>query len=197
MRQRARQAAHTQKMAGQAAASRERGVAEERRKITSTASLGAVLALAKYAYVLDYEGIHGPQHWLRVLANGRELARRTPEADLAVIECFALLHDCKREDDGADPYHGERAAQYVATLADRLPLSAAQLAVLIEAISGHENGDVSDDPTIGVCWDADRLELSRLFRAPIAELLSTPAALHPGLQKAAWRRGTRNTVESL
>ena len=199
-RQAARLAANRQKMAGQAAASRARSVEAretERQLISSRAALDAVLGLAVNAYLLDLAGTHGPLHWLRVLRNGRELARLTPGADLAVIEHFALLHDCKREDDAADPWHGERAAAYVRSIALQLNLSEAQIEVLAEACAEHEAGGVSDDPTIGCCFDADRLELSRLHRRPIGELLSTTAALLPGLQAAAWRRGTLQMQETL
>ena len=55
-------------------------------------------------------------------------------------------------------------------------------------------GEVSADPTIGCCWDADRLELARFGRHPIARFLSTAAALDPGIQAAAWQRGMTGAV---
>ena len=67
--------------------------------------------------------------------------------------------------------------------------------MLATACAGHELGQVSDDPTIGVCWDADRLELSRLGRRPIPELLSTEAARDFALQEIAWQRGRHRAVE--
>lgn len=142
-------------------------------------------------YRLDRDGIHGPGHWLRVRANGLALAARTPGADVAVVELFALLHDCRRQDDGHDRGHGERAAAYAAALAREglLCLGPDLLDLLIAACAGHEHGKVSADPTIGCCWDADRLELSRLGRPPIARLLSTDAAHDPTLQAEAWQRG--------
>jgi len=39
----------------------------------------------------------------------------------------------------------------------------------------HDRGEVSDDPTIGACWDADRLTLARLGILPSVGLLSTEA----------------------
>jgi uncharacterized protein len=160
-------------------------------------AMGEVMRLALESYRLDPSGIHGPSHWLRVLRNGRELARLTPGADLAVIEHFSLLHDCCREDDGADLCHGERAAEYVAELGERLSLPEDQRTLLIAACDGHEHGDVSDDPTIGCCWDADRLDLSRLHRRPIADLLSTSAARRADVQAAAWIRGINQSKELL
>lgn len=141
---------------------------------------------------LDLCGIHGPAHWLRVRENGLALAVMTPGSDVAVVELFALLHDCRRQDDGRDTGHGERAAEYARHLAREgvLRLGAARLDLLEAACAGHEHGGVSDVPTIGCCWDADRLDLSRLGRRPIAHLLSTRAALDVEMQEAAWRRGS-------
>ena len=36
-----------------------------------------------------------------------------------------------------------------------------QLHLLRRACATHTHGITSDDPTIGVCWDADRLDISR------------------------------------
>lgn len=149
------------------------------------------------AYRLPLAGIHGPGHWLRVLANGRALAAVTPGADAAVVELFALLHDSCRIRESGDPEHGARAADFVHSLADsgRLPLSGSQTILLAAACARHEKGEVSAHPTMGCCWDADRLDLSRLQRRPIAALLSTVAALAPLLQAAAWRRGTAELID--
>jgi uncharacterized protein len=126
-----------------------------------------------------------------VRANGLALAARTPGADVEVVELFALFHDSEREDEGRDPGHGERAAASVQRLAARggLLLSAARLDLLVAACAGHDHPQVSADPTIGCCWDADRLDLSRLGRRPIAKLLSTKAALDAAIQVGAWERG--------
>ncbi|WP_369407865.1 gamma-glutamylcyclotransferase family protein [Roseomonas rosulenta] len=143
-------------------------------------------------YALDLHGIHGPAHWLRVRENGLTLAAMTAGADAAVVELFALLHDCRRWDEGYDTGHGERAAKHVRQLAadGLLRLDRARLDLLAEACAGHEHGRTSADPTIGCCWDADRLELSRLGRRPIARFLSTKAAHDTEVQRAAWQRGT-------
>ncbi|WP_309570416.1 hypothetical protein [Deinococcus sp.] len=47
--------------------------------------------------------------------------------------------------------------------------------VLALACHGHERGHVSADPTIGACWEADRLELVRVGMRPRAALMSTAA----------------------
>jgi uncharacterized protein len=143
-------------------------------------------------YRLDPAGIHGPGHWRRVRANGLALAARTEGADHEVIELFALLHDSRRIDDDEDPDHGDRAAALVHDLATDalLALDAARVALLAAACARHALGDVSQDPTIGCCWDADRLELSRLHIRLRDRYLSTAAARDPDLQHIAWVNGS-------
>jgi uncharacterized protein len=142
-------------------------------------------------YGLPHDGIHGPQHWLRVLENGLHLAALTPGADPAVIECFALLHDSRRIDEDFDEAHGQRAANLARDLANKglLKIEPARLERLIHACAFHDKGTTSSDPTIGCCWDADRLELSRLGIRPLSRFLSTKAALDAAVQKLAWKRG--------
>lgn len=118
--------------------------------------------------------LHGPAHWRAVGWFGLTLASRTSGVDRELIALFALFHDAARESDGHDPHHGERAAALVerwcaATLDPR------RLACLMAACASHDAGDTSPDPTIGACWDADRLHLWRLGREPRAALLSTDA----------------------
>jgi hypothetical protein len=51
-----------------------------------------------------------------------------------------------------------------------------QFGLLSEACVGHTDGLTTFDPTIGCCWDADRLDLPRVGITPTAEYLSTEAA---------------------
>lgn len=143
-------------------------------------------------YTLDLHGLHGAWHWLRVRQNGLWLAERTPNADPQVIELFALLHDSRRWDDGHDPLHGARAAAFTRRLHAEgiLALEVDRLEMLVEACAHHTTGRSSKDPTIGCCWDADRLELARLFDPPDPRYLSTEAASHGDLQRLAWKAGT-------
>lgn len=121
---------------------------------------------------------HGPRHWERVEKNAIMLAEKTPGCDADVARVFALLHDCKRQNEGRDPEHGARAAKFVQELADRgmLRLEPGQMEILKYAMIHHNGGQVSDDPTIGVCWDADRLDLPRVGTQPDIDLMSTPCA---------------------
>ena len=54
------------------------------------------------------------------------------------------------------------------------------------ACEEHTNGGVGRDPTVGVCWDADRLNLRRVGIRPDPRLLSTGAARNGGRIK--WAR---------
>ena len=123
--------------------------------------------------------IHGEWHWRTVGANGLWLAEPFDGADTHVIFLFALLHDSMRLNDSVDPQHGPRAAAFAGELHGEglLPLTAAQLELLQHACFEHTNGKVSDDPTVGACWDADRLDLPRVGITPNPDLFSTERAL--------------------
>ncbi len=120
--------------------------------------------------------LHGLAHWERVRENGFALAGATDGADLEVVDLFALFHDSMRVNDGRDPDHGRRGSALARELAGLLPLEQRQLEQLTTACDGHTDGFVTDDPTVGACWDADRLDLPRVGITPDARLLSTAAA---------------------
>ena len=129
--------------------------------------------------------LHGERHWQTVATIGEVLCRETPGADPAVALLFGLLHDCRRFDDGGDPGHGRRAAAYALGLHGRyFTLAQPRLERLLTALAYHVDGQVSEDPTVGVCWDADRLHLWRLGVEPDPDLLSTAA----GRARIAWAR---------
>ncbi|MCE6958802.1 hypothetical protein LAZ40_07035 [Cereibacter sphaeroides] len=121
-------------------------------------------ALAEAPLVDDH--LHGEIHWRGVAEAGLRIADWSPGVDRAFVLAFAILHDCRRMDDGWDPDHGLRAAGLVRTsrvLRTILPESI--LPKLAEACLRHESGHrCSEDRTIGASWDADRLNLVRLGR---------------------------------
>jgi uncharacterized protein len=122
--------------------------------------------------------LHGDEHWRCVAATGLALAGWVAGADRILVFCFGLLHDTRRLTDGADPEHGARAAAFAEELRrdGLLSLDDVRLAVLADGLVDHSRGLVSDEPNIGVCWDADRLHLPRVSIVPRPELLSTRAA---------------------
>lgn len=119
---------------------------------------------------------HGPEHWRRVLTFGTRLARAT-HADLELVELFALFHDSRRMNDAIDPDHGSRGADLAESFHGKLfQLDDARLELLLTACRDHTDGGVIDDPTIGTCWDADRLDLWRVGIYPQATFLCTEEA---------------------
>lgn len=135
----------------------------------------SVYRYAQAIFACGMYSIHGPTHWNRVEKVGLELARETG-ADQTVVRLFAILHDSCRLNDNDDPGHGPRAADMLGTLIGILfTLDPHRLVLLEQAIRHHTDGMTSDDPTIGTCWDADRLDLGRVGKNPAARFMSTEA----------------------
>jgi len=139
-------------------------------------------------FALDWNGIHGASHWARVRENGLRLAALTG-AKANVVELFAFLHDSKRQNDGYDPEHGQRAASFAQGLAgSAFSLQAHDLELLLTACRGHSDGIMVGDITVLTCWDADRLDLGRVGIRPDPDLLCTPAARDPDFLELAHLR---------
>ncbi len=139
----------------------------------------AVLAEATAAFRLARDVTdHGPRHWEAVERYVLALADHVAGADAKVARLFALLHDVGRAKEGDDPDHGRRAVDFAEDLyrQGKLGLSRRQMDALVAACAGHADGGVTADPTVGLCWDADRLDLMRLGIVPDPALLSTEAA---------------------
>ena len=117
--------------------------------------------------------IHGPSHWQRVDAFGLDIAESSG-ADLTVVRLFALLYDSCRQDDGADLEHGPRAAEMLDRIVPAVfAIDLGRFDLLKEAIRLHTTGQTTNEPTIGTCWDADRLDIGRVGMTPSVEYMST------------------------
>ena len=132
------------------------------------------------SFALGPHSLHGPRHWRNVYFNGMQLVEESGgAADVTVVRLYAILHDARRLNEGHDPHHGQRAAELATTLRGvRFELDDQRLEILRTACVLHDSGQVSDDPTIGVCWDADRLDLPRVGVEPVKRLMSTVAGKH-------------------
>ncbi len=99
-------------------------------------------------------------------------------ADRDVLLLFAATHDTQRHNEFHDPEHGARAADLIKRLhrGGALALADGQLELLHAALIGHDQGETTDDATIGACWDADRLTLWRVGIMPDRKYLSTKPA---------------------
>jgi uncharacterized protein len=130
---------------------------------------------------------HGERHWRAVAHAGLQLAPSLPNCRPLVILLFALFHDAMRENEYHDPEHGRRGAELSRRLHrdGLLQLGDSDRELLYEACRDHDRGLVTDDPTIGASWDADRLNLWRVGHEPDPRLLSTAAARKPRLIQAA------------
>ena len=149
----------------------------------------AIRDIALKRFQLRINGIHGIRHWERVRENAVYLARHN-DADVFVCETFAYIHDCCRGTDRNDPDHGERAAAFAETLrGDFLTLSDQSFELLRFACAHHEKGQLSENPTIGACWDADRLDLGRVWKRPKEKYLSTAQAKLESVREWAYKRG--------
>lgn len=136
----------------------------------------AILRRILAEYELPKYGTHGVVHWARVMQNGLRIADATG-ADREVIELFALFHDSQRINEDEDAGHGRRGAEFARSLRGELVfLDDARFELLHEACRLHTDGLTTDDPTLGACWDADRLDLGRVGIVPKPKRLCTDAA---------------------
>jgi len=135
---------------------------------------------------LGAHSCHGPSHWMTVLRNGLYLARHH-EVDEEVVRLFALFHDSCREDEGRDPLHGPRGAELALEFrqAGHFQLEDERMDLLVTACRIHNGGPVQTESTLGVCLDADRLDLGRVGILPAARHLSTSTARDIA-QRQAW-----------
>ena len=142
----------------------------------------AVYAVANRPHSRD----HGDAHWRAVAWTGLRLLPDVPTAQPLVVLLFALFHDAKRENEYTDPEHGLRGAELSRRLhgqTNLLPHAAQEL--LYVACRDHTGAPTSDDPTIGACFDSDRLNLWRVGIAPSPKFLSTAPARDPELIREA------------
>ncbi|MCW2925503.1 MAG: hypothetical protein JWM98_2907 [Thermoleophilia bacterium] len=150
--------------------------------MTLVPDIDALLAPVRADASLLDSNAHGENHWRAVARCAVEIRRTDPAPDGGVLFLFAVLHDARRESEHRDPEHGPRAAR----LAERLraeglfELDDARMALLVEACELHDTGVTSTDPTIGACYDADRLNLRRVGIEPDAAYLSRPVSSSTG-----------------
>ncbi len=112
---------------------------------------------------------------------------------------FAFLHDSQRVNDGRDPWHGRRAADFAVKLRREGvldELDAPSFEHLCEAMRLHSDGHTTGEPAIVACWDADRLDLGRVGISPDPSRLCTRHAMDAAIIELAHRLsiGERSTA---
>lgn len=117
--------------------------------------------------------IHGMDHWDRVARFGQML--RQEEADMDVVTAFAYLHDSERENNAEDPDHGLRASKLIDAIrtSELKVLNDEQIEKLKRACELHTIQQSTGDPTIDICFDADRMDLLRVGIMPLPERMAT------------------------
>jgi uncharacterized protein len=151
----------------------------------------ALLSRILEDYALPRRGVHGVAHWARVLENGRRVGALTPGADPDVIELFAVFHDSRRINEAVDFGHGRRGAELARQLRGQFfNIDDARFAQLEYACNEHTSGKTQADPSVQVCWDADRLDLLRVGTRPRTGLLCTAAARTSEIMDWANRRAS-------
>jgi len=116
-----------------------------------------------------------------------------------LLAWFAFLHDSQRVNDGRDPWHGRRAADFAVKLRhDGVvdELDAPGFEHLCDAMRLHSDGHTTGEPAIVACWDADRLDLGRVGISPDPSRLCTRHAMDAGIIELAHRLsiGERSTA---
>lgn len=119
---------------------------------------------------------HGPDHWRRVANNGLHLMRECKGADPVVVFLFSLFHDSMRENEHKDDGHGGRGCDFFYEIGREWPeaydLRGMQNAEIGWACIRHTDDIHHPNRTIGLCWDADRLDLMRVNKYPDPEYLN-------------------------
>jgi len=127
-------------------------------------------------FALDHDSFHGWSHWKGVEKNGLLLLEHTG-ADIDIVKLFAIFHDSKRENEGSDPDHGERGAEFARELRCKyFDIDDSKFEKLIYACTEHNKHMTTEDFDIGTCWDADRLDLDRIGIIPCIDRLNTDYA---------------------
>ena len=121
----------------------------------------------------ELDECHGLPHWKRVERNGLLLA--TEDVNTTVVCLFAYLHDKWRIDNLEDLEHGKRASEHLLELRKTLliDLSDEEFELLRKACELHTICHKTGNLTIDTCFDADRLDLTRVGIIPDPERMAT------------------------
>lgn len=112
--------------------------------------------------------LHGQDHWQGVTYQAIWLAKckNLGTEGVATALLFGALHDCRRENDGYDPDHGERAADALLTCPILTHLPSSFLSTLADSLIEHDKGTTTSNPLKGLGWDSDRSLLGRVGIIP-------------------------------
>ena len=111
---------------------------------------------------------------------GMKLAEYTG-ANKQVVQLFSLFHDSRRYSENLDPKHGPRGAELARQLREMhlSSLSEEEFGLLHTACSHHTNASSHEEITVQTCFDADRLDLTRVGIIRDPKYLCTNVAKSP------------------
>ena len=122
---------------------------------------------------------HGLSHWRRVERNGillcAENGKIRKDINIKVVRFFAYLHDKCRLDNWTDIEHGVRSADMLPTIRNTIlkDFTDEEVSLLERACRYHTTEHRTGNPTIDVCFDADRLDLGRVGIVPNPKRMAT------------------------
>jgi uncharacterized protein len=136
---------------------------------------------------------HGFLHWARVLENGLILSDFNG-ANKNIIIAFSFFHDSKRENETLDPFHGDRGANYLLKLKDKINLTQDEVLKCFTACKSHTDKLLIEDTDISTCWDADRLDLMRVNIFPEKDKLNGYISRESAIITLCNKRAIQNTI---
>lgn len=134
--------------------------------------------------ILDIGNLHGYIHSMRVDANIQILGKKLglDYNDVQVMSnLFAHWHDIMRFKKGSDPLHGKRAADAIKRNRKHPnlePIRDDLIDRLIFACENHTTLHKSGDPLIDICFDGDRMDLTRFGKQPDPQRMATEAGAY-------------------
>lgn len=131
--------------------------------MSSSDRIFACVSEAVKRKLAEASGCHDFDHTLRVLANARMLAAQLPEADRAVVELAALLHDIARPEEMASQghvCHAALGAKIAREMLLQLGASEDTAAAVAEAVRSHRYRDEVEPQSLEakIVFDADKLD---------------------------------------
>ena len=126
------------------------------------------------------------------------MAALTPGAEgKKVIELFSVFHNARRINEAWDHGHGAAAQSWRASCEGNTSTSTMPASCCSICLPGAHIWQGEADPSVQVCWDADRLDLLRVGTRPRPELLCTDAARTQEIMEWANRRASRFVAPEL
>jgi uncharacterized protein len=134
--------------------------------------------------ILDIGSPHGYIHSMRVDVNiqilGEKLGLDRDDVN-TMADQFAHWHDIMRFNNGNDPQHGQRAGEAIKRNRNHINLQPVRddlIDRVIYACEHHTTMHKSGDPLIDICFDGNRMDLTRVGIQPDPKQMATEAGAY-------------------